>query len=117
MAAQRLELIALRDIPLVEPGDDLVEILSAALAATRVTARASDVLVLAQKIVSKAERRYRRLAEATPSPRARELAGQCGKDPRLVEIILSETAEVLRCRGGVLITEHRLGFVMANAGV
>jgi coenzyme F420-0:L-glutamate ligase/coenzyme F420-1:gamma-L-glutamate ligase len=75
------------------------------------------VLVLAQKIVSKAEGRSVRLADVTPSARARELAPQCDKDPRLVELILSEAAEVLRVRPGVIVVVHRLGFVLANAGI
>jgi len=73
--------------------------------------------VVAQKIVSKAEGRYRRLDEVTPSPRAEEIGRQSHKDPRLIEVILSESTEVIRCKRDVVITEHRLGFVMANAGV
>jgi coenzyme F420-0:L-glutamate ligase/coenzyme F420-1:gamma-L-glutamate ligase len=76
-----------------------------------------DVLVLAQKIVSKAEGRTVRLADVVASPRAIELGAQCDKDPRLVELILSETAEVLRVRPGVIVVAHRLGFVLANAGI
>jgi coenzyme F420-0:L-glutamate ligase/coenzyme F420-1:gamma-L-glutamate ligase len=75
------------------------------------------VLVLAQKIVSKAEGRSVRLADVVASPRARELGAQCDKDPRLVELILSEAAEVLRVRPGVIVVVHRLGFVLANAGI
>src|SRR5579864_7009716 len=117
MAQTTVELIALRGVPLIEPGDDLAAILIASIRGNGIVPRPRDVLVVAQKIVSKAEGRYRRLDEATPSARARELAAQCAKDPRLIEIILSETADVMRCTRGVVITRHRLGFVMANAGV
>jgi coenzyme F420-0:L-glutamate ligase/coenzyme F420-1:gamma-L-glutamate ligase len=75
------------------------------------------VLVIAQKIVSKAEGRYVDLDHVTPSTRALDVAQQCEKDPRLVEVILSESVEVVRVRPGLIITRHRLGFVSANAGV
>ena len=113
---QALHLIALDDLPRVRPGDDVAGLLVAAL--ERV-ARASDgdVVVVAQKIVSKAEGRYVDLAQIVPSPRARGLAAAVAKDPRLVEVILQESRRVVRHRPGVLIVEHRLGFVMANAGI
>lgn len=76
-----------------------------------------DVFAVAQKIVSKAEGRLVDLADVTPSPRAVELAAQVGKDPRLIELILSESEEVSRLRPGVIITRHRLGFTSANAGI
>jgi coenzyme F420-0:L-glutamate ligase / coenzyme F420-1:gamma-L-glutamate ligase len=117
MAQSTVELKALRGLPLIEPGDDLAAILIEGIRANGLTPHPRDVLVLAQKIVSKAEGRYRRLADIAASERAKELAPRCLKDPRLVEIILSESAEVMRCVRGVLITRHRLGFVMANAGV
>ena len=117
MSLDRVTLVALGGIELVRPGDDLAAHLAAALdcAGERVTA--SDVLVLAQKIVSKAEGRYVDLATVTPSPRAQALALETDKDPRLVELILEESRRVVRHRPGVLIVEHRLGFVMANAGI
>jgi coenzyme F420-0:L-glutamate ligase / coenzyme F420-1:gamma-L-glutamate ligase len=117
MAAARVGLIALPGIPLIGPGDDLASILIEAIEATEHAPRDRDVLVVAQKIVSKAEGRYRRLEEVTASPRAQEIARESHKDPRLVEVILSESAEILRCKRDVVIVEHRLGFVMANAGV
>jgi len=112
-----LEVIALEGLPLVGPGDDLVELIASALARNDVTPRAGDVLVVAQKIVSKAEGRTIDLAIIEPSAKARTLAAEVDKDPRLVEIILSESVRVVRARRGVLIVEHRLGFIMANAGV
>ncbi|MGH7125531.1 MAG: coenzyme F420-0:L-glutamate ligase [Stellaceae bacterium] len=117
MTAARVALIALPGIPLIEPGDDLAAILIAGIEASGHRPRDRDVLVVAQKIVSKAEGRYRRLDEVTPSPRAHEIARESHKDPRLIEVILSESREVIRCKRDVVITEHRLGFVMANAGV
>ncbi len=112
-----LEIVPIRGLPMVQPGDDLAELLAAALAPNGITLRPGDVLVVAQKIVSKAEGRIVDLASVTPSPRAAELAVEVQKDPRLVELILSESVRVVRQRPGVLIVEHRLGFVMANAGV
>lgn len=113
----RLELIALEGIPRVEPGDDLAALIARALAENQLVLRSDDVVVVAQKIVSKAEDRYRRLADIEPGPRAVELARQADKDPRLVELILRESREVLRVRPGVIIVEHRQGYVHANAGI
>jgi len=113
----RLELIALPGIPLVEPGDDLTALVLAALERAGTRLAAGDVLVVAQKIVSKAEGRYADLGSVTPSAEARRLAAETDKDPRLVELILSESRRVLRHRPGLVIVEHRLGFVMANAGI
>jgi coenzyme F420-0:L-glutamate ligase / coenzyme F420-1:gamma-L-glutamate ligase len=104
-------------MPLVRPGDDLAGLIGGALARARLALAAGDVLVVAQKIVSKAEGRMVRLESVAPSAEARRLAARAGKDPRLVEIILSESREVLRVRDNLIITRHRLGMVMANAGV
>jgi coenzyme F420-0:L-glutamate ligase / coenzyme F420-1:gamma-L-glutamate ligase len=112
-----LEVIALEGLPLVRPGDDLVELIAQALTRNDVTPQARDVLVVAQKIVSKAEGRMIDLATIEPSAKARTLAAEVDKDPRLVELILSESVRVVRARRNVLIVEHRLGFIMANAGV
>lgn len=112
-----IELHTIPDIPMLQPGDDLPGVLLAAARWAGLRFQDRDVLVVAQKIVSKAEGRIVHLAGVTPSPRALELASQTGKDPRLVEVILGESAEVLRVRPGLLVVEHRLGFVCANAGV
>ncbi|HEY1935149.1 MAG TPA: coenzyme F420-0:L-glutamate ligase [Acetobacteraceae bacterium] len=110
---QRLELLAVPGMPMVQPGDDL-----AALIADRAPPlHDRDVIVIAQKVVSKAEDRAVDLATVIPSAQARELAAQVGKDPHLVEVILSESTRVVRSRPNLLIMQHRLGFVMANAGV
>ncbi len=113
----RIQLVALPGIPLVRPGDDLAAIVLAGLGAAGLSLADGDVLVIAQKIVSKAEGRYFDLREVEPSPRALALGEQCPKDPRLVELILSESKEVLRCQSGVLVVVHRLGVVLANAGI
>ncbi|MCW5887134.1 MAG: coenzyme F420-0:L-glutamate ligase [Anaerolineales bacterium] len=102
---------------MVQPGDDLAALLLAALLRQGLTLQDGDVIVLAQKIVSKAEGRYRQLGEVMPTERALELAAQTEKDPRLVQLILDESNEVLRARPGLLVVEHRLGFVSANAGI
>jgi coenzyme F420-0:L-glutamate ligase / coenzyme F420-1:gamma-L-glutamate ligase len=112
-----LEVVALTGLPLIKAGDDLVELIASSLRQNGVEPRAQDVLVVAQKIVSKAEGRMVDLATIKPSARAIALATEVGKDPRLVEVILSESVRVVRARRNVLIVEHRLGFIMANAGV
>jgi len=108
---------ALPDIPMVGPGDDLVEIIADGVARGGIEVRDGDVFVIAQKIVSKAENRYVDLDDVTPSARAIELAASVGKDPRHIEVVLSESSEVVRTRPNVMIVAHRLGFVMANAGI
>ncbi len=110
-------LTALSGIPAIQPGDDVAAILAEALDATGLTPCDGDVLVVTHKILSKAEDRYRSLEDVSPSPKALELAAATGKDAALVEVILSESREVLRSRRELIITEHRLGLVMANAGV
>ena len=110
-------LIPLHGIKLVEPGDDLGAIAVNAFAANGLVPRNGDVLVVAQKIVSKSEGRYADVATIEPSPRAIALAAEVDKDPRFVEVVLSESKRVVRHRPGLLIVEHRLGFVMANAGI
>ena len=110
-------LTALAGIPTVCPGDDLAALIVAGLRRTELVAELGDVLVLAQKIVSKAEGRRVRLADVVPSARAVALAAQAQKDARVVELILRESVQVLRCRPGVIIVEHRSGLVMANAGI
>lgn len=113
----RLTLTALPGIPLVEPGDDLASLTRQALDRAGLVVEAGDVMVFAQKVVSKSEGRLVDLATVTPSGRALEIAKQAEKDPRMIEVILGETAQVVRVRPGVVIVEHRLGFMCANAGV
>jgi coenzyme F420-0:L-glutamate ligase / coenzyme F420-1:gamma-L-glutamate ligase len=112
-----LTLTPLPGIPLVQPGDSLPGLILAALDRASLSLVDGDILVLAQKIVSKAEGRLVNLASVTPSARALELAALTQKDPALVELNLQESREVLRLGPGTMIVEHRLGFVCANAGI
>jgi coenzyme F420-0:L-glutamate ligase/coenzyme F420-1:gamma-L-glutamate ligase len=112
-----LRLIALPDFPLVESGDDLAALTADALARARLKLRTDDVLVFAQKVVSKAEGRRIDLADVVPSTVAFDLARTVQKDPRLVELVLRESRRVVRSAKDVLIVEHRLGLVMANSGI
>jgi coenzyme F420-0:L-glutamate ligase/coenzyme F420-1:gamma-L-glutamate ligase len=107
----------LTGVPEIAPGDDLARLLGARLRVGGFTIEDGDILVVTQKVVSKAEGRFVRLAEVTPGAEALRLAEQTGKDPRIIEIVLSESAGVVRAAGPVLITRHRNGLVMANAGV
>jgi coenzyme F420-0:L-glutamate ligase/coenzyme F420-1:gamma-L-glutamate ligase len=115
--SDELRLIPLRNVPLVQAGDDLVAIIMNAVGASGQTLQSGDVIVMAQKIVSKAEGRLVDLDNVVPGDRAVDLARTTGKDPRLVELILLESTEVLRAVPGVLIVAHRLGMVLANAGI
>jgi coenzyme F420-0:L-glutamate ligase/coenzyme F420-1:gamma-L-glutamate ligase len=115
--AGRVSFAALDGIPEARPGDDLAALIAAALDAGKTPPAPQDILVVAQKVVSKAENRYVDLATVQPSSRARDLAAAADKDPRLVEVILSESDEVIRVKPGVIVVAHRLGFVMANAGI
>lgn len=117
MTSQELELFAPAGFPQINPGDALDKIILNTLENSSRSLRDGDILVLAQKIISKAEGRYVRLEGIDASRVARDLAEQCGKDPRLVELILRESERVVRCAPGVLIVRHRLGFVHANAGI
>ncbi len=114
---QPLTLIPLPDIPLIRQGDNLADIVVRALKANELEIEDNDILVLTSKIVSKAEGRFVNLENIRPSPRADELAEQTEKDPRLVELILRESRELLRFRPGAIIVRHNLGFVCANAGI
>jgi len=110
-------LYALPGIPLVGPGDDLVELILNGLGAAGLSVQPHDIVVVTSKIVSKAENRWLDLRTLTPSEDAQRLAAITGKEPRLVEAILRESQEVSRYRQGVLIVRHRLGFISANAGI
>ena len=112
-----LQLFALRDFPLVKPGDDLAVQISKSLTDNQLTLQDGDIIVLAQKIVSKSENRYRVLNTIKPREEAIKLAKETGKDPRAVELVLQESNRVLRYRYGSIVVEHKLGFVHANAGI
>ena len=112
-----LTLTALPGMPLVRPGDDLVADILKSLKQAALVLVDGDILVIAQKIVSKSEGRTVRLEDVQPSQRAHELAEVTGKDPRLVELMLSEAREIVRHRPGVIIAENRQGVVLANVGI
>ncbi len=102
---------------MVQEGDDLPGLIADGLARAGLDLRERDVIVLAQKIVSKAEGRGVDIATVVPSPEAERLAVATGKDPRIVQVVLSDSVKVVRHRPNLMIMQHRLGFVMANAGV
>lgn len=111
------QLIALDHFPLVQPGDDLAALILETVNQNNLSLQNHDVIVLAQKIVSKAENRYVDLTTITPSPAALELAKRSNKDPRAMEVLLGESKEVLKTRINVVIVEHNNGYVHANAGI
>ncbi len=113
----KLALTTLRNIPLVQRGDDLAAIVLRGLRDTQIELQNDDVLVLAQKIVSKAEGRAVRLRDVVPSPPAIELARESQKDARFCEVVLWDTREILRVRPGLIIVETHHGWVCANAGI
>jgi coenzyme F420-0:L-glutamate ligase / coenzyme F420-1:gamma-L-glutamate ligase len=111
-----MTVFTLPGIPEVQAGDDLAALIADALEAAGEVLEAGDIIVAAQKIVSKAEGRYIELADMKPSEEALEWAAKTEKDPRLVQAILDETEQVLRWRPNLLVVEHKRGWVMANAG-
>jgi coenzyme F420-0:L-glutamate ligase/coenzyme F420-1:gamma-L-glutamate ligase len=115
--AAEVGIAALAGIPHVRPGDDIADIILQGLANSGMALQRGDIVVIAQKIVSKAEGRMVDLRSVMPSARAAELAAEVDKDPRLVEMILRESTEVVRHRKGVLVVAHRNGTVLANAGI
>lgn len=112
-----LRLSAVAGVPHIKPGDDLAGVLLHAIEQTGEGLSDGDVLVIAQKVVSKAEGRYVALTSVQPTPEAKALALETDKDPRLVQAILNESSNVVRHRPGIIIVTHKLGFVMANAGI
>lgn len=110
-------LIPIDGLPEIRPGDDLVGLLLRALAASNGAFEQGDVLALAQKVVSKAEGRIRRLSEVVPGPEAERMATESGKDAKSLQAVLDETVRIVRWQRGVLIVETKHGFVCANAGV
>jgi coenzyme F420-0:L-glutamate ligase/coenzyme F420-1:gamma-L-glutamate ligase len=115
--APRLEIRALPDLPIIQPGDDLAEILACTLERAGMGLESSDVLVVTSKLVSRAEDRFVDVSTIEPGPRARELAVTTVMDARLVELILGESVAVSRAAPHALIVRHRLGFISANAGI
>ena len=114
---KNLELLAIENIPLIEPGDDLVSILIQTIKEEKIKLRRGDILVIAQKVVSKSENRYAFLNDVTPSSEAIRIAKNSDKDPKLVQLILNESVKVIRQGRGVIVVENKLGFIHANAGI
>ena len=114
---KKLELIALEGIPLIKPGDDIVEIIFTSLERNKFQLKDGDILVIAQKIISKSENRYAYLNKIIPTVTASRLSKETDKDPKLVQLILDESTKVVRHKKGVIVVEHKLGFVHANAGI
>jgi coenzyme F420-0:L-glutamate ligase/coenzyme F420-1:gamma-L-glutamate ligase len=112
-----IHLIPLKHLPEVHPGDDLVSLFATALQKSELTLQNGDCLIVAQKIVSKAEGRLVQLSSVIPSLFAQEIAAQQQRDPRMIEVVLRESAEIVRVNPHVLITITKHGFVCANAGV
>jgi coenzyme F420-0:L-glutamate ligase / coenzyme F420-1:gamma-L-glutamate ligase len=117
MASSRIEIIALPGLPEIEPGDDLARLIAGAMKDTDIAPQGDDVLVAAQKIVSKAEGRLVPLASVAPSGRAREWAKEWNKDARVIELVLRESKRIVRMQNGIIVSETHHGFVCANAGV
>jgi len=115
--SRQLSITSIGGLPEVRPGDDLAALIASAARAQDIEILDGDVLAVAQKIVSKSEGRLVRLSEVKPGERAKEMARESGKDARQIEVVLSESAKILRWQRGVLISETRHGFVCANAGV
>jgi coenzyme F420-0:L-glutamate ligase/coenzyme F420-1:gamma-L-glutamate ligase len=113
----QLVLTPITGLPDILPGDSLGQCLLTGLENAGIALADGDILVLAQKIVSKAENRFRKLSEVSPSAEAEEIARITEKDPRFIQLVLEESSEVLRMRPGTIITEHKNGFVCANAGI
>jgi coenzyme F420-0:L-glutamate ligase / coenzyme F420-1:gamma-L-glutamate ligase len=113
----RVEIIGLPGVPMVQPGDDLAALAISALVDAAIAPEAGDVLVVAQKIVSKAEDRFVDVSAVEPSDEAKKLAEETKKDARFCEVVLSESKRIVRHRENLIIAEHRLGWVMANAGI
>ncbi len=113
----RFEVIGLEGIAEVRPGDDVARLVLEAATRQRTPLQAGDVLVVGQKIISKAEGRLVRLTDVTPSPVAQGMAAQLGRDARFVEVILRESRRIVRMDKGILITETHHGWICANAGV
>jgi len=113
----QISLIALPNFPLVKPGDDLAELILTSLFSVDLSLEDGDILVIAQKIVSKAEGRLVRLRDVEPSLQACEIASAIHKDPRAIEVVLRDSNAIIRIGSNVLIVEQRLGFICANAGV
>ena len=112
-----LTLTPIPNIPLIHAGDNLTEIINQSLQEAKLQLQDGDIIVIAQKIISKVEGRLVNLNDVEPSARALQLAEETFKDPRVVELILAESNEIIRTRPGLIVVEHKQGFICANAGI
>ena len=112
-----LILTPLTGLPIIKPGDDLADLIADVIKHAEMNLAEGDILVIAQKIISKSEDRFVNLNDISPSERALELAQHVDKDARLIELVIEESKSILRYRSGTIIVEPRLGFVCANAGI
>lgn len=112
-----MHLFPVRNLPLIQPGDDLPALIVERLEQQGDALQPGDILVIAQKIVSKAEGRLVKLDDVQPSQQAREIAEKVGKDPRVIQVILDDSREILRVRRGLFVVEQHAGWICANAGV
>jgi coenzyme F420-0:L-glutamate ligase/coenzyme F420-1:gamma-L-glutamate ligase len=116
-SAQSMRLFAVPGLPMIKPGDDLPALIVHRLQESGERLQAGDIIVIAQKVVSKAEGRLVRVNDVTASEQAQELAAIVGKDPRVIQVVLDDSRAILRVRRGLLVVEQRSGWVCANAGV
>jgi coenzyme F420-0:L-glutamate ligase/coenzyme F420-1:gamma-L-glutamate ligase len=112
-----LKLIALKDFPLIEPNDDLVSIINKSINDNGIDIESGDVVVVAQKIISKSENRYVELKNIQPSKEATDLAKTLNRDPAFIQIIQNESKKIISTDKNVIIVEHKLGFININAGI
>ncbi len=114
---KKVELIPLLSLPLVKPGDDISSLIANACQQEKISLRNNDIIVIAQKIISKAENALVDLKTVIPSEKASEIASQTGRDPRLVQVYLDESSDVLYVKGRAVVTRHRSGMIMSSSGV
>ena len=114
---KQIHMVGLADVPVVQAGDDIINIVLNGYAASSITPTDGDVVVIAQKVISKAERRTVKLEDIVPSDEAAKLGAQTGRDPRFCQLVLDESSSVLRIKGRVIVTKHRLGFECTSAGI
>ena len=112
-----INLIALETLPLIQPGQDVSKEIIEAITSESISINDGDVIAIAQKIISKSENRYLDISQLNPSEEAITLSTKIDKDPKFIQAILNESQKVVRYRMGVLIVEHKLGFIHANAGI
>ena len=116
-AVSEITLTAIQNIPEINPGDEVASIINECIEAQGHSLENNDVIVIAQKIISKSENRFVDLKTVKPSDEAFQLSKEVEKDPRLVELILQESNQIIRASKGILVVEHKLGHILANAGI